>query len=123
MGLQHTLPKETNYLYMDIINAYWAISDMYVDIEHQVVTFTLSAYPSRDAKINAGEIKNKEYFSFGSAMNEWANPILYSWNGTFTLSQVFTNGAIPLGRDQQIEAIYNTIKAFLPEVGFEDVLE
>lgn len=122
MGLELTIPKEKNYMYADFLDAYWCIEEMFIDIENQEVKFTLNAYPSRWAKYKAKEgLKPEDFIPFGSAVCD-RPPYVWQANGYFPLTDVFPLG-VPLEKNKQMAAIYNTIKAYCSEVPFRDVLE
>lgn len=119
MGLQMTLPKDKNHINAVFVDAYWSISALSYDIE--AVNFTLTCYPSREAKLLAGTpVLKPSIGGFGKCQTIY-RPELYSWAPFFSISQVFKEG-IPLGRDAQLKQIYTFIKEYtgLP---FEDVFE
>ena len=119
MGLSMTLPKDKNHIDAEFVDAYWAISALSYDME--AVSFTLTCYPSREAKQLAGTpVLEPSIGGYGMSQPTY-HPELYSWSPIFIIAQVFPEG-IPLGRDAQLKKIYTFIKGYtgLP---FEDVFE
>lgn len=119
MGLRMTLPKDKNHICVEFADAYWAIRTMEYDYEK--VTFNLTCYPTREAKILDGtEIEYTSINGYGKCLPIF-NPKLYEWTASALISKVFPEG-IPLGRDAQLKVIYTFIKDYtgLP---FEDVFE
>ena len=119
MGLQLTLDKTKNSMYTTFVDAYWAIHDVYYTTD--MVTFTLEAYPSREAKLMEGQALEDPSIGFGAG----DSPVycrLYTWHVLEPISEIFPNGVIPVGKDAQYTAIYNWIKAYT-QLPFVDVLE
>ena len=119
MGLSMTLPKDKNHIDAEFVDAYWAISALSYDME--AVSFTLTCYPSREAKQLAGTpVLEPSMGGYGMSQPTY-HPELYSWSPIFIIAHVFPEG-IPLGRDAQLKKIYTFIKDYtgLP---FEDVFE
>ena len=119
MGLKMTLPQDKNHLSVEFTDAYWAISALGYDFEG--VAFTLTCYPSREAKLLAGtNVENASIGGYGLCQPIY-RPELYAWSPRFLIADVFPEG-IPLGRDAQLTQIYTFIKGYtgLP---FEDVFE
>ena len=119
MGLQMTLPKDKNHLDAEFVDAYWAISALSYDME--AVSFTLTCYPSREAKQLAGTpVLELSIGGYGMSQPTY-HPELYAWSPILLIAQVFPEG-IPLGRDAQLKQIYTFIKAYT-DLPFEDVFE
>ena len=119
MGLKMTLPSDKNHMATTFTDAYWAVVELRYDFD--TLTFTLACYPSREAKLlNGRRIKDPSISVFGSCEPIYS-PELYSWTQILFISEVFPLG-IPLGRDEQLKALYTYIKTYtgLP---FEDVFE
>lgn len=117
MGLQLTLPKTTNRMYYDFVDAYWRIDEIQYGTSEFM--FILCCYPTREASQHKGQ-EVPSNLGFGGA-DGTIQPELYRWEGIFTISTVFPNG-IPLSPYDQKTAIYNWIKEYT-QLPFEDVLE
>ena len=121
MGLQMMLQKEKNPLFFDFVDAYWALDN--VSYSTDSITFSLMAYPTRDAKLAIHTaLVNPSIGGFGSAEKAYIAPVLYIWTHSTDIADVFPNGIIPAGRDAQYTAIYNWIKEYT-QLPFEDVFE
>ena len=117
MGLKLTLPKETNRLYNDFIDAYWRIDEIQYGTSEFL--FILCCYPSREASQKKGT-NVAENMGFGGA-DGTIQPELYRWEGIFRIETVFPSG-IPLSANAQKTAIYNWIKTYT-NLPFQDVFE
>lgn len=119
MGLQLTINERQNLLHHTFEDAYWAIDKLSYDLTR--VSFSLRAFPSRDAKIKEGTPVEDDVPVLGYSTDLRYSPELFQWRANFPVEQVFPNG-IPLGKDAQYTAVYNFIKEHtgLP---FADVFE
>lgn len=119
MGLQLTINERQNLLHHTFEDAYWAIDKLSYDLTR--VSFSLRAFPSRDAKIKEGTPVEEDVPVLGYSTDLRYSPELFHWRANFPVEQVFPNG-IPLGKDAQYTAVYNFIKEHtgLP---FADVFE
>ena len=127
MGLSLDLPKDKNQLYYDYINAYWAIDQVIYTTE--IIDFRLVAYPTREAKLRNystlenPSISNSKGDRFGSANGAGTVSCdLYTWHVALPITEIFSDGVIPAGKDAQYTAIYNWIKEYT-QLPFEDVFE
>ena len=119
MGLQLTLDKTKNHMYMTFEDAYWAIDNVVYTTE--LIDFSLKAYPNRESKLMDRHILENPSIGYGSGKNT-ADSSLYEWHVTMNLNEVFTDGSIPAGRDAQYTAIYNWIKEYT-QLDWVDVFE
>lgn len=119
MGLKLTLGKETNRLYHDFIDAYWAVTSISYDTDR--VWFTLSCFPTRDSKLKNLATIETPSIGFGAVSPSVVGSELYRWDGVFNITDIFPQG-IPLSSDDQKTTIYNFIKRYT-ELPFEDVFE
>lgn len=123
MGLSMPLNKESNYMYVDMPQAYWCIENIrYVNGDGKNYTiFDFNAYPSRDAKYMDGSHIQNQY-QFGTAVSLAFKPRLYHWEAIFETAHIFPDG-IPLSEKSQKDILYLLVKEFLNLVDAIDVLE
>lgn len=119
MGLQLTLPKTSNYLYHDFVDAYWCIR--HITYSTELLAGELQCYPSRESAHSVGRELDLSYINVGGPSFLTSNPMLYSWNFQFRISDVFPTG-IPLNANEQKRGIYEKIKSYL-DAPFVDVFE
>lgn len=131
MGFTMKLAKENNHLYADFDNAYWSIDNVEfsthityegdVKTSTPIVSFSLRAYASRDAKIKEGKGFSST-LSFGGANALAYNPCLYEWKGIFETSLIFTSD-IPTSEAEQKDVLYTFVKEYLQLTDYTDVIE
>lgn len=121
MGLSMTLPKDKNTMYYEFEDAYWAIDQLIYTTD--LIDFRLVAYPNREAKLMDYKTLDNPSIGYGSANGAGTVSCgLYTWHVTTALTDVFTDGSIPAGKDAQYTTIYNWIKAYT-KLPFQDVFE
>lgn len=130
MGLKLTIQKEDNYLYQDFIDAYWKIDEIIFSNAdgESYVSFTLNAYPSRDAsKKMLNSIEYSNVIPIGGTPRIAYEPRLWHWEACFKTLDVFEDG-IPTTEAEQKDVLYLFVKEYVytlsnKTVVFEDVLE
>ena len=116
------LGKEYNYLYMDVVDAYWSIGNIRFDTlnDTTVCLFDFTCFPSRDSKQRNGE--SIQPLSFGASERYKVDGCLYRYAGEVTALTLFPNG-IPLDVSIQKHVIYEYLKIYLGLTNYTDVLE
>ena len=119
MALSMTLTKDKNRLYVDFIDAYWVIDDLFYTTD--TIHFSLKCYPNRESKEMNNHVLDNPSVDFGCG-SRVVDSLIYSWNVNMDLRNIFSNGVIPAGKDAQYPAIYKWVKKHtgLP---FRDVFE
>ena len=124
MGLGLSIGRQDNVMYADFTDAYWKVDGiMFTNMGGEShVTFSLDAYPSREASKRTLEpISYSGTIPVGGAVGIAYGPRLWHWEASFKTSEVFTNG-IPMTEAEQKDVLYGLVKGYtgLP---FTDVLE
>lgn len=119
MGLRLTLDKTKNHMFTTFKDAYWAIDKVVYTVD--LASFSLKAYPSREAKLMEGQVLENPSIGIGSG-DSLVNCCLYQWSVVTNITDIFPDGSIPAGRDAQYTAIYNWIKDYT-KIPFDDILE
>lgn len=124
MGLQFTLRKENNFVYMDIPDAYWAIEDIGIGTENgrTLLRFAFRAYASLEAKRKKGMPVQYEDIAWGASYIEIYSPVLYEWIAEFPVADVFPSG-IPITEAGQKDVLYPFLKQYLQLSDALDVLD
>nr|DAQ91117.1 MAG TPA: hypothetical protein [Bacteriophage sp.] len=124
MGLKLAIAEQDNVLYADFTDAYWKVDGiMFTNMDGEsYVTFSLDAYPSREAAQKMLEpISCTGTISVGGAVGMAYEPRLWHWEASFKTMDVFPNG-IPITESGQKDVLYQLVKAYT-KMPFEDVLE
>lgn len=130
MGLKLTIKKEDNYLHHSFIDAYWKVdSIMFMNMDGEsYVTFSLDAYPSRDASKKMLEpIAYSNTMPIGGTPRIAYEPRIWHWEACFKALDVFEDG-IPTTEAEQKDVLYLFVKQYVYDLSnktivFEDVLE
>lgn len=130
MGLKLTIKKEDSYLYHEFIDAYWKVdSIMFTNMDGEsYVTFSLDAYPSRDASKKMLEpIAYSNTIPVGGTPRIAYEPRIWHWEACFKALDVFEDG-IPTTEAEQKDVLYLFVKQYVyalsnKTVVFGDVLE
>ena len=119
MGLQMTLPKDKNGMYVDFVDAYWKTINISYTTDR--VCVEVACYPSRECSKLEGQKLENPYFDYGGPVNNYVFSKLYSFAFIVEIKDIFPNG-IPLDANEQKTAIYNFIKSYT-RLPFSDVFE
>ncbi|MFA7126356.1 MAG: hypothetical protein WC182_02175 [Bacilli bacterium] len=127
MGLLMNLPKENNSMYLDFLEAYWAIGKISFGSNggdgSVMCSFNFSAYPNRDSKKATEALVEPSIMGgFGGPLHSVVDSCLYRWTGLFRASDIFPTG-IPTTSDEQLALLYPFVKQYLNLVDVVDVLE
>lgn len=117
MGLSLTINKINNFLYMDIVDAYWSIDE--ISYTTNVGYMTIHIYPSREAKFKTATGFHP-ILPVTAEDFELVSPIIDTIKIRFNLIDVFDS--IPLDINEQKTLLYIYFKQ-LTGLPFKDVLE
>lgn len=127
MALKITLPKASNHLYYDFVDAYFVVESVsfYDENGESKIHFEFNGYPSREArKVDGVAIPTESAIPFGGAFYPIYSTKIYQWAANLAAEMVFPEG-IPVSIDARKTVLYNTVKEMLDESGiqYEDIFE
>lgn len=125
MGLSATISKDYNYLNTDFINAYWYLSQVGIGEQNSkyIVCYTLTAYPSREAKQKTINRDKVSQYSIGGSTHYQYDAELYEFVDIVPFEKIFSENDAPSSLNELKSGVYKYIKKSNPDMKFVDVLE
>lgn len=125
MALKANLNKEYNFLYKDLEECYWYISDIAITSTSGIfgVFFILTAYTSRESKTLTLKREKVNQLSIGGSTHYNNDGALYEWSSFIPFNDVFLDGKAPISLDELKSKTYQWIKNNVYDISFSDVLE